>query len=83
SLTCALLWTLHPLQTEAVTYIIQRAESLAGLFYLLVLYCVVRSAEAIGSRQRTGWIVAAVICSLIGVGCKEVLATAPIVVLLY
>jgi tetratricopeptide (TPR) repeat protein len=35
----ALLWALHPLQTESVTYIIQRAESLAGLFYLLTLYC--------------------------------------------
>ena len=33
----ALLWTLHPLQTEAVTYISQRAESLMGLFYLLTL----------------------------------------------
>jgi len=33
----ALLWTLHPLQTESVTYIIQRAESLMGLFYLLTI----------------------------------------------
>ena len=38
----------HPLQTEAVTYISQRAESLMGLFYLLTLYCFVRSA----SRQK-------------------------------
>src|ERR1035438_1270270 len=35
----ALLWALHPLQTESVTYIVQRAESLMGLFYLLTLYC--------------------------------------------
>ena len=42
----ALLWTLHPLQTEAVTYIIQRSESLMGLFYLLTLYCFIRGAEA-------------------------------------
>src|SRR6185312_4252239 len=34
----ALLWTVHPLQTEAVTYIVQRAESAMGLFYLLTLY---------------------------------------------
>ena len=33
----ALLWALHPLQTESVTYIIQRAESMMGLFYLLAL----------------------------------------------
>ena len=35
--SAALLWTLHPLQTESVTYVIQRAESLMGLFYLLTL----------------------------------------------
>ena len=34
-----------PLQTEAVTYVIQRTEALAGLFYLLVLYCVIRGAD--------------------------------------
>jgi len=42
----ALIWTLHPLQTESVTYIIQRAESLMGLFYLLTLYCFIRSVES-------------------------------------
>jgi tetratricopeptide (TPR) repeat protein len=41
----ALLWTVHPLQTEAVTYVVQRAESLMGLFYLLTLYFFIRSVE--------------------------------------
>jgi tetratricopeptide (TPR) repeat protein len=48
----ALLWVLHPLQTESVTYVIQRAESLAGLFYLLTLYCFIRSADETGERQE-------------------------------
>ncbi len=39
AMTVSLLWAIHPLQTEAVTYIIQRAEALMGLFYLLTLYC--------------------------------------------
>jgi tetratricopeptide (TPR) repeat protein len=39
----ALLWTLHPLQTESVTYIVQRAESLVGLLYLGTLYCFIRA----------------------------------------
>ena len=41
----ALLWTVHPLQTESVTCVIQRSELLAGLFYLLTLYGFVRGAE--------------------------------------
>lgn len=42
----ALLWTVHPLQTQAVTYVIQRAESMMALFYLLTLYCIVRAADS-------------------------------------
>ena len=41
----ALLWAVHPLQTEAVVYVVQRAESLMGLFYLLTLYCFIRGTE--------------------------------------
>ena len=45
ALAVAVLWTVHPLQTEAVTYVVQRAESLVGLFYFLTLYCFIRAAE--------------------------------------
>ena len=80
ALAIALLWTIHPLQTESVTYIVQRAESLAGLFYLLVLYCVIRGVQ---SRHSVGWYIVAVGACWLGVGVKEVMATAPVVVLLY
>ncbi len=46
ALVAALLWTVHPFTTAAVTYVIQRSESLLALFYLLTLYCVIRGAEA-------------------------------------
>lgn len=42
----ALLWAVHPLQTESVTYLAQRAESQMGLFFLLVFYAYVRGATA-------------------------------------
>ena len=45
ALAVALLWAVHPLQTESVTYIVQRAESLAGMLYLLVLYGLIRATE--------------------------------------
>ena len=34
ALAIALVWTVHPLNTEAVNYITQRTESLMALFYL-------------------------------------------------
>ena len=46
------LWVVHPLQTESVTYVIQRAESLMGMFYLLTLYCFARSVD---STVRVWW----------------------------
>ena len=76
----ALLWSLHPLQTEAVTYVIQRVESLMGLFYLLTFYCFIRSVESPRPRLWQGCAVAA---CLLGAATKEVTATAPLLVLLY
>ena len=73
-------WAVHPLQTEAVTYIVQRAESLAGLLYLLVLHALARGAE---SRRPLGWHVAAVGCCALGMAVKPVMATAPLMALLY
>lgn len=82
ALSIALLWTLHPLQTESVTYVIQRAESLMGLFYLLTLYCLVRGAQLDPPRGRL-WYALSISACLLGMGTKEVMASAPIVALLF
>lgn len=76
----ALMWALHPLQTESVTCVIQRTESLVGLFYLFTLYAFVRAATAAHAAR---WEIAAIGACLLGVGTKEVIVTAPVVVLLY
>jgi hypothetical protein len=75
----AALWAVHPLQTESVTYLSQRAEALMGLLYLLTLYCFIRSAEG-NSRWWLGLSVAA---CLAGMASKEVMISAPLIVLLY
>ena len=75
----ALTWLVHPLTTAAVTYVVQRAESLMGLCYLLTLYCCVRGFTGGGK----GWYVAAVVACALGMGAKEVMFTAPVVVLVY
>ena len=80
ALITAAVWLVHPLQTESVTYIVQRAESLMGLFYLLTLYCFIRAIE---SRRPARWQVATIIACAAGMGSKEVMASAPILVLLY
>jgi tetratricopeptide (TPR) repeat protein len=42
----AAIWVAHPLQTESVTYIVQRIEALGGLFILLTLLALAWSARS-------------------------------------
>ena len=42
ALAVALLWALHPLQTEAVIYITQRTELMVAIFLFATLYCSLR-----------------------------------------
>jgi len=78
--SAAAIWVAHPLQTESVTYIIQRTESLMGLFYLLTLYCAIR---AMNLRRSVLWPIVSIVSCGLGMGTKEVMATAPVFVLLY
>lgn len=76
----ALLWTVHPLQTETVQCVVQRTESLMGLLLLLTLYFTIRGAS---SPRPAGWFAAAVAACLAGMAAKEVMIVAPLLVLLY
>lgn len=99
ALFSALLFVSHPVQTQAVTYIVQRFTSLAALFYLcsLVLYIHWRIAPV--RTQRTGpparfpfsasrlpsfcRYAASVACSLLAMKTKEIAFTLPVVIALY
>jgi len=76
----AALWLLHPLQTETVTYVVQRAESLMALCYLLTLYAFIRGTAA---ERPGGWFALSLAACLLGMAAKEVMVTAPLLVLLY
>ena len=76
----ALLWIVHPVQSESVTYIVQRAESMMGMFFLLTLYCAIRGFQ---SGRRYLWYVPSILSCALGMGTKEVMVAAPVIVLLY
>ncbi len=77
----ALLWLLHPLQTQSVTYVIQRGESMMGLFYLVTLYSAVRGMR--DPDRRHLWYAASAVACALGLATKAVMVTAPAVVFLY
>ncbi len=80
ALAVAVIWAVHPLNTDAVNYVTQRTESLMALFFLLTLYAGITSVT---SPQPAAWQALAVVACLLGMGCKETMAVAPLMVVLY
>jgi tetratricopeptide (TPR) repeat protein len=79
---CALIWLVHPLNTEVIDYATQRTESMMGLFYLLTLYAASRTMSAAGERTWHWYAIATAACAL-GMATKESMVTAPVMVVLY
>ncbi len=78
---CA-LWLLHPIQSEVINYIVQRSEALASFFYLATLYASQRAWDATPS-SRFRWCAVAVVAVALGMMSKEIVITAPLMVMLY
>jgi protein O-mannosyl-transferase len=79
----ALVWAVHPLQTESVCYVTQRTELMMGAFYLATIYSGMRFWAAQAPNTRRLWCGMAVAACLAGMACKEVMVSAPLVVLLF
>jgi len=80
ALAVALLWVVHPLLTQSVTYLWQRAESLAGLFILLTLHGLIRSVESPYPRR---WKFLTVAACAVGMAGKQTMVIAPLLALTY
>jgi len=80
ALCAVLIWLVHPLQTNVVTYISQRAEGLVGLFYLTAAYGLLRRAA---EPTRIRWTIVSAVSLGLGMLVKENIATAPVVLALF
>lgn len=81
-LASALLFVLHPLQTQAVTYIIQRYTSLATLFYLLSVLAFINGRTLCEKQEKVGhvwlWLGLSLVTGLLAFGCKQITFTLPV-----
>lgn len=79
----AILFVSHPVQTQAVTYIIQRYTSLATLFYLLSALSFLKyrlETEKNGSRIHAFlWAGASLTAWLLAMGSKQIAVTLPLI----
>lgn len=79
----ALVFVVHPLQTMAASYIVQRAESIAVFFYLLTLLLFSVASTTADRTRRFTLYAAAAFAAVLGVVSKEIVATVPLAALLY
>lgn len=83
ALFAALIFALHPAQTEAVTYISGRSGSLATCFCLLSLYCWVRSEQSEHRRYASAWLAGCCVSFSLAVAAKETALVLPLALVLY
>jgi tetratricopeptide (TPR) repeat protein len=76
----AVLWAIHPIQTQAVTYIVQRMTSLAAMFCMMAFYFYLRFRKSDELVSKTTSFVIMSFCFLLALGSKENAILLPITV---
>ncbi len=71
ALLSAVLWAINPVQTQAVTYIVQRMASMTALFFVLAVHSYLLARRAATSRQRWGHLLCCALFFLLALGSKE------------
>lgn len=77
------LWLVHPIQTQSVTYVVQRMNSMASMLYVLSLLFYVKGRLVRKNPLGWAWFAGSLASWLLALGTKEIAATLPFFVLLY
>jgi len=77
------LWAIHPIQTQAITYIVQRQASMAAMFYMIAMYCYLRFRQNHGALRQGVLLFQTFLFWIAGVLTKENAAMLPLVLLGY
>ncbi|MBW2614344.1 MAG: tetratricopeptide repeat protein [Deltaproteobacteria bacterium] len=76
------LWALHPIQTQAVTYIVQRMASLAATFYLAGIFFYLKGRNASSPNHRGLYWGLCLISYFLAIGTKQNAVTLPVALVL-
>jgi Flp pilus assembly protein TadD len=79
----ALIWLVHPLQTQSVSYIVQRMNSMAAMFYLLSLLFYIEARNTDAKQRRIVLFTACSLSAILAFGSKENATTLPFFIFLY
>ena len=79
----AMVWVVHPLHTQSVTYIVQRMNSMAALFCLLSMVCYAKGRLVTRGWGKTGLYSGCVLAGLLALATKENSAALPLMIFVY
>jgi len=83
ALLSALLWAINPIQTQAVTYVVQRMTSMAGMFSIMAMYFYLKGRISTQNPLKTFHYFICYVCGILALGSKENAVMLPMVILLY
>ncbi len=79
----ALLWLVHPLHIQSVTYIVQRMNSLAAMFYLLAMLLYIKGRLCPVAKRKRRMFAGCLVSGLLALGSKEIALTLPFMIWIY
>ena len=83
SALATVLWAINPVQVLAVSYVVQRMASMAGMFYIAAMYFYLKGRTAEGIRNRVLFFLCCVVATLLAFGSKETAAMLPVSLFIY
>ncbi|MBW2031738.1 MAG: tetratricopeptide repeat protein, partial [Deltaproteobacteria bacterium] len=83
ALLASFMWAIHPIQTQAVTYIVQRMASMAGMFYVMGMFFYLKARTAAGKKKKAAFFAWCLLSFMLALGSKENTCLFPVSVLLY
>ncbi|HUT70510.1 MAG TPA: tetratricopeptide repeat protein [Desulfatiglandales bacterium] len=83
ALLATTLWAINPIHTQAVTNIVQRMASLAGMFYIMSMYFYLRARTTDTNPKKVLLFITCFISFLMALGSKENAAMLPVSIFLY
>jgi hypothetical protein len=77
------IWLVHPLQTQSVTYVVQRMNSMAAMFYILSMLFYVKFRMSTVAWMKWTLFAGCLFTAILAFGTKEITATLPLFIILY
>ncbi len=76
-------WAVNPVQTQAVTYVVQRMTAMSGVFCIMAMYFFVKGKGSLGKSTRIIHYTVCFSCGLLALGSKENAIMLPLTLLIY